>query len=260
MGNAKTEKRKAQKQRKREREWAKKKAAEFLHGACSWKDAYSVISNLADGNCGIWAVFLHALLDGGMDARTAQEVLSLKGASPDAREAMKGFMILCRERVVNYARLTGQTFYPADGPARTDEELQELLRSGKIKSQSEWEFVHLMVNAFFDEEGVRLLGELFGLQGTRVVMEGIAGQLVDVNAVELPTTGPPLSNLILHRGTHFESMVPKVKHPLIVAMISVKFVLEYEEVHQPPASMCLAYKSFLAFFLFSPGKHEEAQR
>lgn len=214
MGNAKTEKRKAQQKRKRERDLAKNLAAEVLQKVSSWRHVYTVMSNLSDGNCGLWAVFLHALVDGGMDARTAQEFLSLKGASPQDRVAMKDLTMLCRERVVDYARLTGQTFGPVDGPVRTEDEIGELLRGGKIRSHSEWELVHLTKDSYFCDEGVRLLGELFGLHGTRVVQDYGKG-LFDTTTGRLTDTCLPMSNLVLHRGHHFEALVDKesVKKP-----------------------------------------------
>lgn len=57
MGNAMTEKRKAQQKRKRERDLVKEAAANVLQDASSWIDAYTVVQNIADGNCALWAVF-----------------------------------------------------------------------------------------------------------------------------------------------------------------------------------------------------------
>ena len=208
MGNAKTEKRKAQQKRKRERDLVKEAAANVLQDASSWIDAYTVVQNIADGNCALWAVFFHALLDGGMDARTAHAVLSVKNASPEEWAAWRNFMMLCRERVVDYARRTGQTFYPVNGPGRTEEQLGELFRGGRIRTDGEWELAHLTKDSYFCDEGVRLLGELLGLHDTRVVQERDTG-LFDVKSGELTATGLPMSNMVLHRGHHFMAMIPK---------------------------------------------------
>lgn len=180
-------------------------------GARLWNQKYGVVHIPANGDCSMHSVFFHTLVGGGMHARAAQHVLSMKGASPAARELMDRLVVLCRQRVVDYARLTGQKFYH-EGPVRADEELGDLLRFGNIKTHGEWELVHLSIDGFFDEEGVRLAGELFKLLHTRVVMEERDGKrLVDVNAVGLPTSGPPRSNLVLHRGHHFAPLLAKVK-------------------------------------------------
>lgn len=207
MGNAKTYKRKAQQKRKRERDLVKEAAANVLQGASSWMHTYTVVRNIADGNCALWAVFFLVLLDGGMDARTAHAVLSLKDASPEERAAIKDFMMLCR-KVVGYARLTGQTLYPVNGPVRTEEQLRELFRGGEIRTDGEWELAHLKKDSYFCEEGARLLGELLGLHGTTVVQECDTG-LFDVKSGELTDTGLPMSNLVLRRGHHSEAMIPK---------------------------------------------------
>lgn len=229
--------------------------------ALRWNKKYDVVYIPADGDCSMYTVFFHALVGGGMDARSAQTVLSLKGASPAAREKLDGLVALCRQRVVEYARMTGQKFYPDDGPVRTDEDLRELLRFGKIKSHGEWEFVHLNINGFFDEEGVRLAGELFELLDTRVVMEGRTGKrLVDVNAVELPNSGPPKSNIVLHRRHHFAPLVPMVKSCSRDRHRGKCFVKAEESgvvdhTLIPTLMMCFPARLLL---VFSPGGNEQA--
>lgn len=208
MGNVNTERRKRQKESRRARELAN----EENQISRSWRDALTAVRNRSDGNCGAWSVFLHALRDGGMEAREAQVVLSLDGATSEAKKAMTDFILLCRKRIVQYAACTGETFYPSAGPTRTDEEIDESLRSaGQIRSHSEWELVVRKLYSYLDDEAVCILRKIFGLPDTQVVQEDITGQcLVDVNANQLPCTGLLRDNLVLHRGHHFEAVVPKV--------------------------------------------------
>ncbi|CAM9456769.1 unnamed protein product, partial [Ectocarpus sp. 13 AM-2016] len=76
------------------------------------------MTNNAGGNCALYGMALHALRDGGMDARDAQAILSLDGASPEAKAAMEEFLMLCRKLIVEYATKTGQRFYPVDRPPK----------------------------------------------------------------------------------------------------------------------------------------------
>lgn len=233
-------------------ELTKKAAADVRGGRRSCKDAYTTAKNLADGNCALWAVFFFALLDGGMDAQSAEEVLFMKGAKPVARKAMTDFLILCRQCIVDYTRLSGKMFYSAKGRAKTEEEVNELLcSSGEITCHSEWELTILLVNGYFDVSGVCVLGELMGLPDTQVVQEYATG-LVNVLSAESP---PPKSNLVMHRGKHFEALVPKVNFSLVVVF---NFILISKCSKIPPMRL---YSPFLAFCLVvSPGKHAEAQR
>ncbi|CAM9899625.1 unnamed protein product, partial [Ectocarpus sp. 12 AP-2014] len=84
------------------------------------------MTNNAGGDCGLYGMSLHALRAGGMDARDAQAILSLDGASPEAKVVMKEFLALCRKLIVEYAAETGELFYPVDRPSKTDEELAKL--------------------------------------------------------------------------------------------------------------------------------------
>lgn len=163
-------------------------------------------------------VFLLVLRDGGMDARAAQEVLSMDGASPDAVTAMADFVLLCRQRIVEYASATGQVFYT--GPHKTDEEIEELIKStAKIGSQGDWEILILLAGSFLDEHAVLILAKLLGLPNVQIVQE-VRTQLVDV-VTPADELGPPLplgQNLLLHCPgcAHLEALGLKVKNALIL--------------------------------------------
>lgn len=133
--------RKREKKTQRERDLLKdvaKKVAEATGDVCPWWVVYRALRNRGRGNCALLGVFLLVLRDGGMDARAAQEVLSLDGASSDAATALMNFMLLCRQRIVEYASATGQAFYPVNGPHRTDVAIDELIKStANIGSQGD---------------------------------------------------------------------------------------------------------------------------
>lgn len=161
---------------------------------------------VGDGNCGLFSVFTHALIDGGMHPASALKVLSMEGASPVARKAMDDLLMLCRKLVVDYARLSGTTFYPEEGPVRTKEELEELCHSGEIKSMIEWSVFMLLMNTYFDEFSVCFLGKLCGLPNTPVVKKSTVG-IVDIFSAEPPSH---MSNIVLHRNCHYSPLVSKV--------------------------------------------------
>lgn len=176
------------------------------------------VQNNAGGDCGLYGMSLHALCDGGMDARDAQAILSMDGASPEAKVAMKEFLALCRKLVVEYATKTGQRFYPVDRPPTADEDLAKLAESDAVMgSQRDWDIVTVMEGSFLDENAVMLIGELFGLPGAQIVQEDSrTKRLFDViNAPEEELGAPrPLGeHLLLHhpRRAHFEALVPKVR-------------------------------------------------
>lgn len=219
MGNAKTERRKREKKTQRERDLLKdvaKKVTEAAGDVCPWWTVYRALRNRGEGDCAMLGVFLLVLRDGGMDAHAAQEVLSLDGASPDAATALANFMLLCRQRIVEYASATGQAFYPTNGPHKTDEEIEELIKStANIGSQGDWEILMLLAGCFLDEFAVLILAKLLGLPDIQIVQE-IGTQLVDAAVTPADELGPPLplgQNLLLHRpgSAHFEALGLKVK-------------------------------------------------
>lgn len=175
------------------------------------------MQNNAGGDCALYAMCLHALCDQGMDARDAQAILSLDGASPDARAAMKRFFALCRKLIVEYAARTGQRFYPVDSPPKTDEELEKLAKSNAdMGSQRDWDLVTAMEGSYLDENAVLVIGKLFGLSGTGIVQEDSRTKRL-FNAISSPTeleAPRPLGEhlLIYHpRRVHFEALVPQVR-------------------------------------------------
>lgn len=190
-------------------------ASDVLEGRLAWKEVYSPIKNPADGSCGLWAIFSFALIKGGMDAQLAQEVLLLKGASPVDRKAMDDLLMLCRQRIVDYTTRKGGVFFDKRH-TRTAEELDEICRSGEIKSMNEWNYVVPKKNAYLDEYAVCILGELMGLPDTTVVTESttIFG-FVDVLTAQPPSSK---SNQVWYRKGHFEALVPKVN---VVSVVCV---------------------------------------
>ncbi|CAN0431662.1 unnamed protein product [Ectocarpus sp. 12 AP-2014] len=159
---------------------------------------------------------LHALRDGGMDARDAQAILSLAGASPEAKAAMEEFLMLCRKLIVEYATKTGQRFYPVDRPPKTDKELVKLAKSHAVMgSQRDWDLITVMEGSYLDEHAILIIGKLFGLPETGIVQEDERTErLFDViNAPEEELGAPrPLGEyLLIHhpRRAHFEALVPK---------------------------------------------------
>lgn len=174
--------------------------------------------NNAGGDCGLYGMSLHALCAAGMDARNAQAILSLDGASPEARVAMKEFLALCRKLIVEYAAETGQSFYPVDRPSKTDEELAKLAKSdAQMGSQRDWDLVTVMDGSYLDENAILITGKLFGIPGAQIVQEDErTKRLFDaINAPEEELGAPrPLGeHLLLHhpRRAHFEALVPKVR-------------------------------------------------
>lgn len=83
-----------------------------------WMKVYHYNKNNGEGNCGLLAVILLALCDGGMDARVAQKMLSLNGADSETVAIWENFLLFCRGRIVECATRTGQQFFPNDGPPR----------------------------------------------------------------------------------------------------------------------------------------------
>lgn len=177
------------------------------------------VPNNAGGDCGLYGISLHTLRDGGMDARDAQAILSMDGASPEAKVAMKEFLALCRKLIVEYATKTGQRFYPVDSPPKTDEELAKLAKSDAVMdSQRDWDLVTVMDGSYLDENAVMIIGKkLFGLLGAQIVQEDSrTKRLFDaINAPEEELGAPrPLGEhlLIYHPWrVHFEALVPKVR-------------------------------------------------
>lgn len=184
-------------------------ASDVLEGRLAWKEAFSTIKNPADGSCGLWAMFVFALIDVGMDAQSAQEVLLLKGASPVDTKAVDDLLMLCRQRIVDYNTRKGSVFFDEEGPVRTAKELDEICRSGEIKSMNEWNYVVPKKNAYLDEYAVCILGELMGLPDTTVVTESTT---TTYGIVDVLTAQPPSSksNHVWYRKGHFEALVPKV--------------------------------------------------
>lgn len=173
--------------------------------------------NNAGGDCGLYGMVLHALCEQGMDARDAQAILSLDGASLEARVAMKRFFALCRKLIVEYAAKTGQRFYPVDLPRKTDEELAELAKSNVgMGSQRDWDLVTVMEGSYLDENAILIIGKLFGLSGTGIVQEDSRTKRL-FNAIpdpsELQAPRPLGEHLLIYhpRRVHFEALVPQVR-------------------------------------------------
>ena len=203
-------------QGKSRRSRGEKEGESWLELLITWTMVYRLLHTDGLGNCGFFAIFQGVLIRRGMDADTVQAVLSLGGATPEHQEAMKEFILLCRQRLVDYRRETRRSFYPTAGFARTEEEIEDLAVSGgAICSDPEWDFVMLHARGQIDDEAVMILGKMLGLLDFAVLEESDDGvDFIDRDANRVPLDGKPMEFAVVHRAGHFQGCVPKVRSTL----------------------------------------------
>ncbi|CAN0339210.1 unnamed protein product, partial [Ectocarpus sp. 6 AP-2014] len=205
MGSQGTNKRRRQRKLLKSRRPVEISKKMFDPGLCSWRDVYKAIPNRGQGDCGPLSVIFLALHRGGMDAHTAQCVLSTQ------RKELADFILLCRELIVEYQAATGEggAFFVSQSDSdKPDADIKSMAKStADICTLEDWKRVTLCPGGYLDDKALVILGKLLLREVIQLVKEdGIGGERI-VDARE--PSALLGANLVLHRGAHFEALLPK---------------------------------------------------